>query len=73
VDKWFFSLILGVSICIESYRVSLGDFHNPGPGFFPFLIGLSIAALSLALLVQVVRVKEAEKIKFLKSRANSLS
>ena len=55
----FFCLILGVSICIESYRVSLGDFHNPGPGFFPFLIGLAIAVLSSALLVQVIKIGQA--------------
>jgi len=31
---------------IESLRLSLGDIHNPGPGFVPFFLGLSLAILS---------------------------
>jgi putative tricarboxylic transport membrane protein len=47
-----FLLVLGGAICIESYRVSLGGVHEPGPGFFPFLTGLIISILSFVLLVQ---------------------
>lgn len=36
---------LGVAIfiCIGSLRLSLGNFHNPGPGFFPFWAGVIMA------------------------------
>lgn len=32
---------------IESVRLSLDTIHNPGPGFVPFFLGLSLALLSL--------------------------
>jgi hypothetical protein len=66
-----FFLILGLSICIESYRVSLGDFHSPGPGFFPFLTGLAIAVLSFALLVQVAKTGPGEKVTFFEEQGQS--
>lgn len=31
---------------IESIRLALGDIHNPGPGFVPFFLGLSMLILS---------------------------
>lgn len=39
----------------ESYRLSLRDALGPGPGFFPFWLGLFAAALALVLLVQLNR------------------
>jgi hypothetical protein len=32
---------------IESRNLIFGDYHNPGPGFIPFLLGFSLAGLSL--------------------------
>jgi len=32
---------------VESLNLSLGDIHNPGPGFVPFFLGLSMAFLSV--------------------------
>ena len=37
----------------ESYRLSLRDALGPGPGFFPFWLGLFAAVLALVLLVQL--------------------
>jgi putative tricarboxylic transport membrane protein len=42
-----FWLILGIIICVESYRFNLGHFNNPGPGFLPFGAGLILGSLSL--------------------------
>ncbi len=36
---WF---ILGIIICIESIKLNLGNFHNPGPGFLPFVSGATL-------------------------------
>ncbi len=33
---------------IESVRLSLDTIHNPGPGFVPFFLGLSLALLSIS-------------------------
>jgi len=44
-----FWLVLGISICIESVKLNLGDLHRPGPGFMPFLAGTLLGALGLIL------------------------
>ena len=38
--------ILAFLVIVESRTLSLGDIHNPGPGFVPFFLGLSMAFLS---------------------------
>ncbi len=68
VISGIFLFVLGVSIAIESYRVSLGDFHSPGPGFFPFLTGTVIAGLSLVLVVIALRSNKHEKMAFFKDQ-----
>ena len=45
-------LIFGILICFGSVRLSLGDFHNPGPGFLPFITGAILTGLSFVVLVQ---------------------
>ncbi len=37
---------VGLLICVGSVGLSLGNFHNPGPGFLPFLCGAVLAGLS---------------------------
>jgi putative tricarboxylic transport membrane protein len=46
---------LAVVICIGSLRLSLGSFHNPGPGFFPFSAGLVLGILAAAVYFQARR------------------
>lgn len=41
---WFF---LAVYICIESIRLPLGSWHDPGPGFIPLWSGILLGSLSL--------------------------
>jgi len=44
---------------VESLNLSLGNIHNPGPGFVPFFLGLSLAFLSvLAFFIPDLRMNE---------------
>lgn len=52
--------ILAVLIMVESVKLSLGDIHNPGPGFVTFCLGVSMAILSaLSFLMPDRQVMEA--------------
>lgn len=44
-----FWLVISILVCAESVRVKIGTFHNPGPGFLPFLAGGSLGVFSLIL------------------------
>jgi hypothetical protein len=53
-------LVFSCLIMIESVRLKLDDIHEPGPGFFPFFLGLTLAILSiLFLFFPDLRKKEA--------------
>src|SRR5512139_306561 len=45
-------LFFGVLISWGSFRLRLGDFRNPGPGFLPFITGVILIVLSLIVFVQ---------------------
>lgn len=47
-----FWLLFSLITCIESYRIRLGEIDKPGPGFFPFSVGLVMLGLSLVALFQ---------------------
>jgi putative tricarboxylic transport membrane protein len=47
-----FWLLFSLLICVESYRLKVGGFTKPGPGFFPFGAGLLMLGLSLIALFQ---------------------
>ncbi len=49
-----FWLIIGLLICEESWRINLGEFRNPGPGFLPFGTGLILGGLALAVLTKTL-------------------
>lgn len=46
---------------LESYRLGLGDFRSPGPGFLPFVASLVLGVLSLSLVVQAINRRGEEK------------
>jgi putative tricarboxylic transport membrane protein len=50
-----FWLICGVVICFGSFRLNLGSFRNPGPGFLPFICGALLACLSFVYFLQQAR------------------
>ena len=57
-----FWLILSVAICIHSYKLGLGRFHNPGPGFLFFWSGVVLGVFSMMILLPTMKGhKEASK------------
>lgn len=44
-----FLFILAVLICFGSWRLYIGTPQEPGPGFLPFIAGLSMVGLSIAI------------------------
>ena len=57
-----FWLLFSLITCIEAYRLKLGAIHKPGPGFFPFGVGLVMLGLSLVALFQSIgKKKDIEK------------
>jgi putative tricarboxylic transport membrane protein len=55
-----FWLTLGILICIGSFRLNLGSFRNPGPGFLPFICGALLAGLSFVYFLQEGRSRDAK-------------
>lgn len=49
-----FALAFGVAVVVAASRLPFGGIHNPGPGFFPWLLGLVFVLLSLVLLAHAV-------------------
>ena len=47
-------MTLGSGFCIGSLKLNLGGFHNPGPGFMPFVLGAALALLGLVLMLLAV-------------------
>ncbi len=56
-DRWtgLFFLILSLYVCSESWRLGLGNYFRPGPGFFPFYSSLLLGALALSLILLTFR------------------
>ena len=47
--------VLGIVIVFASLKYGFGTFRTPGPGLFPFFIGLSLLISGLALLISNLR------------------
>jgi putative tricarboxylic transport membrane protein len=52
-----FLVCFGIFICWEARKLDMGRVVKPGPGFFPFWLGLALIIVSLALLVNYGRKK----------------
>ena len=52
-----FLLIVGSFFSFEARTLKIGRISQPGPGFFPFWLGLALILLSLALILQIMRGK----------------
>lgn len=66
-----FWLIFSIFICFESYRLDVGNFRNPGPGFFPFTMGVVFGILSMILLILSLIQKDEGEAVFEKIRWKS--
>ena len=56
----FVLMILGVAIIGISLAYGFGTFKRPGPGLYPFFIGISIFVFSIALLIWKLRSQKSE-------------
>jgi putative tricarboxylic transport membrane protein len=45
-------LVFAIYICVESIRLPLGSWRDPGPGFLPLFVGLILASLSIVCFIQ---------------------
>jgi hypothetical protein len=54
-------LAIGVGAAVMAYGYGLGSLHQPGPGLWPFVVGVVIAALSALLLVVGRGLTDSEK------------
>lgn len=52
-DRWigFLFALFSLYVCVESVRLGLGTYQQPGAGFVPFCAAVILGALSLALIV----------------------
>ena len=41
--------MFSIFVCIEAYKLNIGTYRQPGPGFFPFLTGAAFGLLALLL------------------------
>jgi putative tricarboxylic transport membrane protein len=53
-----FWLLFAGLICREAFRLPMGEFRQPGSGFFPFAIGLLSGILALIALIQSLKEKQ---------------
>lgn len=53
-----FWLLFSVITCHQASRLKMGELNQPGPGFFPFSVGLLMGILSLAALFLSIRGQE---------------
>jgi putative tricarboxylic transport membrane protein len=49
-----FWLGIGVTMCGLAWRINLGSFHEPGPGFIGFVTGVFISSIGLVLFLSEV-------------------
>jgi putative tricarboxylic transport membrane protein len=53
-------LAFSIAICVESWRLGLGGFHQPGSGFLLFFAGGLLGILALISLIQSLKDREPE-------------
>jgi hypothetical protein len=56
-----FWLAAGLAIAVYSVKYGLGSFSSPGPGFLPFLTGLTVAGLAIVVFLQQIPKRSGEK------------
>ena len=63
-------MVFSLAVCLESWRLNVGDLHAPGPGFLPFITGLLLAFLALIAFIQALKEKFSPEKKSLTLRNN---
>jgi putative tricarboxylic transport membrane protein len=57
----FFWAGVSIFVAVESFRLNVGTFHNPGPGFLPLCSAVIFGALGFVLIVTNIRKKRWER------------
>ena len=58
----FLMLVLGIVIAVVSLGYGFGSFGRPGPGLYPFFIGVAIAIFALFILISDLRSDTAKPV-----------
>lgn len=59
-----FWLAISIIVCVESIRAHIGTLNNPGPGFLPFISGVTLSAFAIVLLaMSMLRKREEDKLR----------
>ena len=56
-----FWLLFSIYVAIESYRLDLGNWHDPGPGYFPFGAALLFGCMALPVFIKSLKEVSASK------------
>jgi putative tricarboxylic transport membrane protein len=51
-----------MATCIHSYKLGLGRFHDPGPGFLFFWSGVVLGVLSIMILLRALKKQKEDSI-----------
>ena len=57
-----FWLLFSVYIAFECYRLGLGTWHEPGPGYFPFGASMLLGGMAFSVLIKSLREGTAPRI-----------
>jgi len=57
----FLLIVVTIPLCYGSVRLGIGTTSNLGPGFIPFVAGLILALLSIAMIVSSISIKKTER------------
>lgn len=50
-----FWLLFSIYVALESYRLDLGNWHDPGPGYFPFGAALLFGTMALTVFIKSLK------------------
>jgi putative tricarboxylic transport membrane protein len=53
-------MVFSLTVCLESWRLDVGNLHAPGPGFLPFLTGLLLGGLAGIAFIQALKEKPSQ-------------
>lgn len=59
----FLWIVLGISQCVGSISLGLGQITEPGTGFMPFIMGLVMIVLGVALLIEASSLLKKDYVK----------
>lgn len=69
-DLWssLFWVLFAVYFSIESYRLGLGRWSMPGPGYFPFGAAVIFGGVSLSVLIEILLKEQSKEVSIAASR-----